>query len=84
MPSSKDAPGLETLLNKSMYARVMYVGGSSLRWMPYFVAVISKKDISRLILFKADIKRSSVRYMGWNWVFGTGGNRILAMSAPMN
>jgi hypothetical protein len=84
MPSSSEELGLETLLNISIYARVIYVGGSEESCMPYLVAVISKKDISRRMLFRAEIRRSSVLYMGWNCVFVTSGSLILLIIAPRN
>jgi hypothetical protein len=46
------------------------------------VAVISKNCISRRMLFKADMRRSIVLYMGWNCEFDVCGSRILANSCP--
>lgn len=62
----------------------MKLGGSSVSWMPYLVAVISKKRISRRMLLMAEMSRSMVRYMGWNCELDAGGRRILPMRAPMN
>ena len=84
MPSSNDELAVDTLLNMSMYARVMCDGGSEDSWMPYLVAVISKKDISRRMLFSAEMSRSRVRYIGWNCEFATSGSRILLIMAPRN
>jgi hypothetical protein len=69
MPSSSDAHELLALRNRSKYARVIGFGGSLIRVRPYFVAVISKKLISRRMLLSAEIKRSIVRYIGWNCEF---------------
>ena len=69
MPSSSDAHELLALRNRSRYARVIGFGGSLISVRPYFVAVISKKLISRRMLLSAEIKRSIVRYIGWNCEF---------------
>lgn len=82
MPSRSEALVLLALTNRSSSARVMGVGGSWLRLRPYFVAVISKKDISRRMLFRAEISRSMVRYMGWNCELAVCGRRNLASSCP--
>lgn len=60
----------------------MGVGGSWLRVRPYLVAVISKNCISRRMLFKAEMRRSIVLYMGWNCEFEVCGRRILASNCP--
>ena len=64
MPSKSDALALLALMNRSKYARVMGVGGSLPTFSPYLVAVISKKLISRRMLFNDVISRSIVRYIG--------------------
>jgi hypothetical protein len=64
-------------------ARVMGVGGSMPTASPYLVAVISKNCISRRMLFRADMRRSMVRYMGWNCELCVCGSLILASSCPM-
>ena len=84
MPSRSDALALLALTKRSRYARVTKLGGSSVICRPYFVAVISKKDISRRILFNADMSRSIVRYRGWNCEFGMAGSRILESNCPIN
>ena len=78
MPSSNEALELLALTNRSSRARVMGVTGSGDRARPYFVAVISKNCISRRMLFSAEMSRSIVRYIGWNWELGVCGRRILA------
>ena len=82
MPSRRDALELLALTKRSSRARVMGVGGSWVRVRPYFVAVISKKDISRRMLLRADINRSMVLYMGWNCELADCGRRNLASSCP--
>lgn len=64
MPSKSDALEPLAFTKRSKSARVMGVGGSVPSASLYFVAVISKNCISRRMLFKAEIKRSMVRYMG--------------------
>lgn len=82
MPSRREALELLELTKRSSSARVMGVAESWLITRPYFVAVISKNCISRRMLFKAEIKRSMVRYMGWNCELVVCGSRILASSCP--
>jgi hypothetical protein len=83
MPSRSDALALLALTRRSSMARVIGVGGSILSASPYLVAVISKNCISLRILFKAEMSRSMVRYMGWNCEFCVCGSLILASSCPM-
>jgi hypothetical protein len=61
---------------------VMGVGGSWLIVSPYLVAVISKNCISRRILLSAEMSKSMVLYMGWNWEFDVCGRRIFASNCP--
>jgi hypothetical protein len=82
MPSSMDALELLALMNKSSSARVMGVGGSRLMVSPYLVAVISKNCISRRMLFRAEMSKSMVLYMGWNCELDVCGRRIFASSWP--
>lgn len=82
MPSSSDALELLALTKRSRRERVMGVGGSGAMFRVNFVAVISKNCISRRMLFSADMRRSMVRYMGWNCELSVCGRRILASSCP--
>jgi hypothetical protein len=82
MPSNNDALALLALMKRSSNARVIGVGGPVPSTSPYLVAVISKNCISRRILFRAEIKRSMVRYMGWNCEFCVCGSLIFASSCP--
>jgi hypothetical protein len=82
MPSRREALELLALTNKSSRARVIGEGGSLLSERPYLVAVISKNCISRRMLFRAEISRSMVLYMGWNCEFCVCGNLIFASNCP--
>ena len=64
MPSRMEALELLALTKRSNKARVMGVGGPWLSERAYLDAVISKKDISRRMLLRAEMSRSMVRYMG--------------------